>query len=83
MSSIGSTNRCGSPLGLPLVAFDLGAPAERIAHYPLGRVVTEVSADAALCALVDLRRALSDDAANPDPAKAEKGSAGGLHDVRM
>lgn len=26
-------------MGLPVIAFDLGAPAERLRHYPLGRVV--------------------------------------------
>lgn len=36
---------------VPIVAFDLGAPAERLAQYPLGRLCREVSAAAALEAL--------------------------------
>lgn len=35
-------------LAMPIVAFDLGAPAERLRRYALGRVCREVSADAAL-----------------------------------
>jgi hypothetical protein len=35
-------------LGGPIVAFDLGAPAERLRDYPLGRLCAEVSARAAL-----------------------------------
>jgi len=34
-------------LGLPIVAFDLGAPAERLRGDPLARLVPVVSADAA------------------------------------
>ena len=47
-------------LHAPIVAFDLGAPAERLRHYALGRICTEVSPAAALAALTafhsDLRR---------------------------
>ncbi len=51
-------------LGLPIVAFDLGAPGERLRHYPAARLVREVSAKAALAALVELREGL---AAAPTP----------------
>jgi hypothetical protein len=36
---------------VPIVAFDLGAPAERLRQYAHGRVCGEVSARAALHAL--------------------------------
>src|SRR6185312_15097274 len=45
-------------LKLPIVAFDLGAPAERLRHYPLARLCPEVSAAAALATLLDLHRQL-------------------------
>jgi FkbM family methyltransferase len=45
-------------LGLPLVAFDIGAPSERIASYPLGRLVGEVSAAAAADELIRFYREL-------------------------
>lgn len=35
-------------LGMPIVAFDLGAPAERLRDYPLGRLCSTVAAEAAL-----------------------------------
>lgn len=41
-------------LGLPLVCFNLGAPAERIAAWERGRVVDEFSAESALHALENL-----------------------------
>lgn len=40
-------------LGLPIVAFDLGAPAERLRGDPLARLVPVVSADAALDAMLE------------------------------
>lgn len=43
-------------LGLPIVAFDLGAPGERLRRHPLARLVREVDADAALEALVGFHR---------------------------
>jgi glycosyltransferase involved in cell wall biosynthesis len=39
-------------LGLPIVAFDLGAPAERLRNYSASRLCNGVSAQAALAALV-------------------------------
>ena len=45
-------------LGLPIVAFDLGAPAERLREYPKARLAPEVSAESALATLVDLHRRL-------------------------
>ncbi len=46
-------------LGAPLVAFDLGAPAERLRHYPKARLCGEVSAEAALATLLDFHRRLA------------------------
>jgi glycosyltransferase involved in cell wall biosynthesis len=46
-------------LGGPIVAFDLGAPAERLAAYPLGRLCAEVSARAALDTLVSFHDELA------------------------
>ena len=46
-------------LGLPIVAFDLGAPAERLRHYRSARLAPEVSAEAALATLVDFHRQLA------------------------
>ncbi len=46
-------------LGLPIVAFDLGAPAERLRHHRNARLVAEVGADAALAALLDFHRQLA------------------------
>lgn len=48
-------------LGMPIVAFDLGAPAERLRAYPLARLVTRVDADAALDTLVDFHRVLAEE----------------------
>jgi glycosyltransferase involved in cell wall biosynthesis len=45
-------------LGLPIVAFDLGAPAERLRGYPRARLC-EPDATAALAALVDFHRGLA------------------------
>lgn len=46
-------------LALPIVAFDLGAPAERLRHYAAARLAREVSAKAALAALDELREQLA------------------------
>jgi glycosyltransferase involved in cell wall biosynthesis len=46
-------------LGLPIVAFDLGAPAERLRHYRSARLAPEVSAEAALATLLDFHRQLA------------------------
>jgi glycosyltransferase involved in cell wall biosynthesis len=47
---------------LPIVAFDLGAPAERLRGYPLARLVAKVDADAALDAMLDFHRGLAAEA---------------------
>ena len=47
-------------LGLPIVAFDLGAPAERLRAYPNARLCREVSAQAALAMLLDFHRSLAE-----------------------
>jgi len=44
-------------LGMPLAVFDLGAPAERVRHYALGRVIPEIDARAALDGLRALHAA--------------------------
>ena len=46
-------------LGLPIVAFDLGAPAERLAGYPLARLCAEHTGSAALDQLIALHREIS------------------------
>jgi glycosyltransferase involved in cell wall biosynthesis len=46
-------------LDMPVVAFDLGAPGERLAHYPKARMCGETSAPAALAALVAFHRELA------------------------
>ncbi len=46
-------------LGLPIVAFDLGAPAERLRALPLARLVSRVDARAALDTLVEFHRSLA------------------------
>ena len=43
---------------VPLVCFDLGAPAERVAGYPLGRVIRLDNAAAILDQLIEIRTAL-------------------------
>jgi|KBSSwiStaDraftv2_1062776.scaffolds.fasta_scaffold24233_4 glycosyltransferase involved in cell wall biosynthesis len=47
---------------LPIVAFDLGAPAERLRGYPLARLVAKVDADAALDAMLAFHRSLAAEA---------------------
>jgi glycosyltransferase involved in cell wall biosynthesis len=46
-------------LELPIVAFDLGAPGERLRSYPGARLCTEVSAPAALALLVAFHEELA------------------------
>ncbi len=46
-------------LELPIVAFDLGAPAERLRRYPLARLAPEVDARSALATAIDLHRTLA------------------------
>jgi len=46
-------------LGLPVVAFDLGAPGERLRSYGAARLVSDTSASAALAALVDYHEQLA------------------------
>jgi len=46
-------------LRMPLVAFDLGAPAERMRDYPLGRLVAQVDAAAGLRGIVALRETMA------------------------
>ncbi len=46
-------------LDVPVVAFDLGAPAERLRHYHQARLCGETTADAALEALIDFHRQLA------------------------
>ncbi|HSN20921.1 MAG TPA: glycosyltransferase, partial [Usitatibacter sp.] len=46
-------------LRLPIVAFDLGAPGERLREYPMARLCPEVSAGSALATLLDFHRQLA------------------------
>jgi glycosyltransferase involved in cell wall biosynthesis len=46
-------------LGMPIVAFDLGAPAERLRGYAKARVCGETSASAALATLIAFHRDLA------------------------
>ena len=46
-------------LGLPIVAFDLGAPAERLRSYELSRLCAETSGAAALATLAGFHRDLA------------------------
>ena len=46
-------------LGLPIVAFDLGAPAERLRNYAASRLCADVSARAALAAIVEYHEQLA------------------------
>jgi len=41
-------------MGLPLMVFDLGAPAERVRHYDKGYIVQEISADAILASVENI-----------------------------
>ena len=43
-------------LELPIVAFDLGAPAERLRRHPLARLAPEVDGRAALATAIDFHR---------------------------
>jgi glycosyltransferase involved in cell wall biosynthesis len=49
-------------LGMPIVAFDLGAPAERLRRYSNARLCEEASAPAALATLVAFHRDLASSA---------------------
>jgi glycosyltransferase involved in cell wall biosynthesis len=53
-------------LRLPIVAFDLGAPAERLRDYDLGRLCATVDGAAVLEAMI----AFHDDLAAREPAVA-------------
>jgi glycosyltransferase involved in cell wall biosynthesis len=53
-------------LGLPIVAFDLGAPAERLRNYFASRLCEDVNSQAALTALVEYHAQLN--AAHTMPA---------------
>ena len=46
-------------LRMPIVAFELGAPIERLRGYPASRLVREVTATAALDTLVRFHRDLA------------------------
>ena len=46
-------------LRLPIVAFDLGAPAERLRSYPLARLCSEVGVDSALETTLAFHRELA------------------------
>ena len=46
-------------LGLPIVAFDLGAPGERLRRHGLARLAPEVNAHAALATAIDFHRSLA------------------------
>jgi hypothetical protein len=46
-------------LGLPVVAFDLGAPGERLRGYAEARLCPEVSALSALATLLQFHRELA------------------------
>jgi glycosyltransferase involved in cell wall biosynthesis len=58
-------------LDMPVVAFDLGAPGERLRAYPKARMCAETSARAALETLVAFHREL---AAKPVPASQNQDS---------
>jgi len=45
-------------LGYPLAVFDIGAPAERVRDYPLGRVLPSMDPENALNQLIDFHRSL-------------------------
>ena len=46
-------------LDMPVVAFDLGAPGERLRAYPKARMCGDTSAPAALATLIEFHRALA------------------------
>ena len=46
-------------LRLPIVAFDLGAPGERLRDYSLGRLTGAVDAAAALSTMIDFHEELA------------------------
>jgi len=54
-------------LDAPIVAFDLGAPAERLRSYPLARLCGQVEARAALDTLLGFHRELQASARAPAP----------------
>lgn len=56
-------------LGLPIVAFDLGAPAERLRGDARARLCAEISADAALDAIVAFHRELAQRTADSPAAR--------------
>jgi len=45
-------------MNLPLAVFDLGAPAERVSRYALGRVIPKIDARCALQEIVDFHQTL-------------------------
>ena len=51
-------------LGVPVVAFDLGAPAERLRGYANGRLCKEITAASALETLVGFHRELAGEEAS-------------------
>jgi len=55
---------------VPLAVFDLGAPAERVRAYPLGRIISEVDAHVALAELLAFHRELSASAPGNAPMDA-------------
>ena len=57
-------------LELPIVAFELGAPAERLRGYARARLCRETSADAALDAIVGFHRELADHVATVSAAES-------------
>jgi len=44
--------------GVPLVCFDLGAPAERVRGYRLGRIAEHVTPEAAISAIFELKKTI-------------------------
>ena len=63
-------------LQMPLVAFDLGAPAERIRDYPFGRLVSQIDATAGLDEILALRSELARSADRHAPAGASTDGPG-------
>jgi glycosyltransferase involved in cell wall biosynthesis len=54
---------------VPLCCFDLGAPAERVREYGLGRVIRETDAEAALDAAGALLRSMRERTRRDDAAR--------------